>query len=201
MPVAFATNAMYILARNGMIQSNNRVVAEKLIPLLHQKKDYLHGEGVAQAVYALEQAENYDQETWALLKEKIEAKDFNYIVVKNDRRGVLNFETHSGTEHLVQGDNDQFTNDLFYSGKLFIFNLTLFICFLDKLNFYELYNSVKAVNERAPELQLGSTIEALEKRYANLLDENELYLTLSQEKYAPKFLLEDENNPIKEAAQ
>ena len=101
MPVAFATNAMYILARNGMIQSNNRVVAEKLIPLLHQKKDYLHGEGVAQAVYALEQAENYDQETWALLKEKIEAKDFNYIVVKNDRRGLLNFETHSGTEHLV----------------------------------------------------------------------------------------------------
>lgn len=56
MPVAFATNALYILARNGMVASNDRVVADKLIPLLHEKKDYLHGEGVAQAVYALEQA-------------------------------------------------------------------------------------------------------------------------------------------------
>ena len=56
MPVAFATNALYILARNGMIESNDRVVAEKLIPLLHEKKDYLHGEGIAQSVYALEQA-------------------------------------------------------------------------------------------------------------------------------------------------
>ena len=47
MPVAFASNALYILARNGMVTSNDRVVADKLIPLLHEKKDYLHGEGVA----------------------------------------------------------------------------------------------------------------------------------------------------------
>ena len=37
MPVAFATNALYILARNGMLQSNDRVVADKLIPLIHEK--------------------------------------------------------------------------------------------------------------------------------------------------------------------
>ena len=54
MPVAFASNALYILARNGMIETNDRVVQDKLIPLLHEKKEYLHGEGVAQAVYALE---------------------------------------------------------------------------------------------------------------------------------------------------
>ena len=47
MPVAFASNALYILARNGMVRANDRVVEEKLIPLLHAKKDYLHGEGVA----------------------------------------------------------------------------------------------------------------------------------------------------------
>ena len=35
MPVAFATNALYVLARNGMAEANIRVVAEKLIPLLH----------------------------------------------------------------------------------------------------------------------------------------------------------------------
>ena len=37
MPVAFASNALYILARNGMVKANDRVVADKLIPLLHQK--------------------------------------------------------------------------------------------------------------------------------------------------------------------
>ena len=135
MPVAFATNALYILARNGMIASNDRVVAEKLIPLLHEKKDYLHGEGIAQAVYALEQAQNYDTETWALLKEKIEDKDFDYVVVKNSRMSVVSFETLSGSEHLFQAHNDQFTNDLFFS---------------DKINLFEMYNSIKAVSEAAP---------------------------------------------------
>ena len=88
-----------------------------MIPLLHQKKDYLHGEGVAQAVYALEQAQNYDEATWALLKEKIEAKDFDYIIVKNTRFSIMQYETHSGTEHLLQGHNDEFTNNVFYEGK------------------------------------------------------------------------------------
>ena len=100
MPVAFATNALYILARNGMLESNDRVVADKLIPLIHEKQEYLHGEGVAQAVYALEQSENYDPETWALLKEKIEDKDFDYIVLKKARMS-MNFETLSGTEHIA----------------------------------------------------------------------------------------------------
>ena len=135
MPVAFATNALYILARNGMIETNDRVVTEKLIPLIHEKKDYLHGEGLTQAVYALEQAQNYDAETWALLKEKIEHKDFDYVVVKNSRFSALQFETLSGTEHLMQAHNDEFTNDLFFA---------------DKLNLFELYNSVKAVSEAAP---------------------------------------------------
>ena len=94
----------------------------------------MHGESFAQAVYALEQSENYDPETWALLKEKMEDKDFDYIVLKSSRSS-MNFETLSGTEHLLQANNDQFTNDLFYS---------------DRLNLFELYNSVKAVNEAAP---------------------------------------------------
>ena len=174
MPVAFATNALYILARNGMIQSNDRVVADKLIPLLHEKKDYLHGEGLAQTVYALEQAQIYDTETWALLKEKIEHKDFDYVVVKNTRLSALDFETLSGSEHLMQAHNDEFTNDLFYA---------------DKLNLFELYNSIKTVSEAAPQLQLEATVESLERKYPHiLLEKNELYLTLNQDKYEPKFL-------------
>ena len=71
------------------------------------------------------------------MKEKIEAKDFDYVVVKASRWSAVQFETLSGREHILQAQNDEFTNDLFYS---------------DKLNLFELYNSIKAVNERAPQL-------------------------------------------------
>jgi len=105
-----------------------------------------------------------------LLKEKIESQDFDYVIVKNSRFSVFEFETHSGTEHLLQGHNDEFTNDLFYQ---------------DKLNLFELYNSVVAVDGAAPHLQLGPTIDSLRTRYESVLAENENYLSLSQAKYEP----------------
>ena len=105
----------------------------------------------------------------------MEDKDFDYIVLKSSRSS-MNFETLSGTEHLLQANNDQFTNDLFYS---------------DRLNLFELYNSVKAVNEAAPQLQLESTVANLEQKYATALEQNETYLTLNQDGYEPKFLLSE----------
>ena len=53
LPVAFATNTLYILARNNLLESSGDLVPTVLLPLIKQKQDYLHGEGVAQAVYAL----------------------------------------------------------------------------------------------------------------------------------------------------
>jgi len=47
------------------------------------------------------------------------------------------------------------------------------------LNLFELYNSVKAVNEKAPHLQLASTVQSLETKYAEVLTGNETYLELS----------------------
>lgn len=52
-----------------------------------------------------------------MLKEKIEDKDFDYVIVKNSRWSAIQFETLSGAEHLLQAENDSFTNELFYSGK------------------------------------------------------------------------------------
>ena len=72
-----------------------------------------------------------------MLKEKIEHKDFDYVVVKNSYFDLLNFQTLSGREHIMQAHNDEFTHDLFFE---------------DKLNLFELYNSVKAVSEAAPHL-------------------------------------------------
>ena len=61
--------------------------------------------------------------------------------------------------------------------------------FLDKLNFYELYNSVKIANEEAPQLGLESTLASLEERYSHLIESNDQYLSLNQNRFQPKFNL------------
>ena len=42
-------------------------------------------EGISQIVYALEQSDNWDSETWSILKKKIAEKDFDYEVLKASR--------------------------------------------------------------------------------------------------------------------
>lgn len=54
----------------------------------------------------------------------------------------------------MQAHNDEFTHDLFFEDKFILF---------------ELYNSVKAVSEAAPHLQLETTIESLEKKYPHIV--------------------------------
>jgi hypothetical protein len=53
------------------------------LPVLKQKIEYLHAEGVAQAVWALANAEIWDKDVWNGLKKLIASKDFNYTYVKN----------------------------------------------------------------------------------------------------------------------
>lgn len=58
MPVAFATNTLYVLERNG---GGSRDEYERvLLPILRKKLDWLHAEGVSQAVWALSNAEIWD---------------------------------------------------------------------------------------------------------------------------------------------
>ena len=45
---------MYILSRNSLLQSGQRLIEDRLLPIIKEKHEYLHGEGVAQTVYALE---------------------------------------------------------------------------------------------------------------------------------------------------
>lgn len=66
LPAAFASNALYILERNGL---GSRDIYERvLIPILKKKIDFLHAEGVAQVVYVLANNQIWDAELWAKLK-------------------------------------------------------------------------------------------------------------------------------------
>lgn len=58
LPVAFASNALYILERNG--GGNREYYDNILLPILRKKSEYLHAEGVAQTVWALANAEIWD---------------------------------------------------------------------------------------------------------------------------------------------
>ena len=97
LPVAFASNALYVLERNG--QSNSEAYENVLLPLLKKKIEYLHSEGVAQTVWALSNAGIWDSELWEGLKKQIMSKSFDYVVVKNERWTTGLFITHNGGEH------------------------------------------------------------------------------------------------------
>jgi len=73
-PVAFATNAMYVLAReDGTSQLSREIIEGTLLPVVKAKAAYLHGEGLAQVAYALNHYQIWDEEAWALLREHIPA--------------------------------------------------------------------------------------------------------------------------------
>lgn len=57
-PIAFATNALYVLERNG---GGSHEDYEKLIlPILRKKIENIHFEGAAQVAWALSNAGIYD---------------------------------------------------------------------------------------------------------------------------------------------
>lgn len=66
---------MYALERNG--GGDKKFYEELLLPILKSKMEYLHAEGVSQAVWALSHSNNYDQELWEGLKKLVMEKNFN----------------------------------------------------------------------------------------------------------------------------
>ena len=111
--MAFASNSLYILERNnaGNHDCYNRVI----VPVLKAKADYLHAEGVAQAVWGLASAQIWDKELWAKFNDLIiNHKDYDYKVVKNKRWSTICFETLNRKEHFFESELTAFTNDLFF---------------------------------------------------------------------------------------
>lgn len=85
LPVAFASNALYVISRNGLLEGSGSLVNDQLIPILKQKKDWLHAEGVSHTVHALTAAKNWDPEIWSTINDKISKKEFEYEIVKSAR--------------------------------------------------------------------------------------------------------------------
>jgi hypothetical protein len=75
LPVAFASNALYVLERNDARSPD--VYDSVLIPIITNKIDYLHIEGVGQAVWSLAQAGKFDNhDLWNKLADRVTQKEF-----------------------------------------------------------------------------------------------------------------------------
>lgn len=171
-PVAFATNAMYVLAReDGQSQLSRDIIEQQLIPVVKAKADYLHGEGLSQIAYALNEYQIWDEDVWSLLKERIPAHSYDYIVVKNISWSLNFFSTHSGAEHFGQRDVNSFGNQLFFKGKSIFSSYDHNVC-LDNLNVFEMFNALDSANKAQPQLGLGETVAHVSDKYSSILFEN-----------------------------
>ena len=114
-PVAFATNSLYVLERNGGLDREAYLSA--LLPILRAKAENLHAEGLAQAVWALSNAGVYEQDLWDTLKKQVLEKNFDYEYVKNERWSTGFYVTHSGSEHFMESELTDMARELYFQGK------------------------------------------------------------------------------------
>jgi hypothetical protein len=75
-----------------------------LLPIIREKAEYLHAEGVSQTVWALSNAGVYDKDLWDILKKAILEKPFDYEYVKNSRWSAAFYIPQKGNEHFMQGE-------------------------------------------------------------------------------------------------
>lgn len=134
-----------------MSTTSREIIEGTLLPIVKAKSANLHGEGIAQLAYALNEYQIWDEEAWSLVKELAPAHEFNYTVVRNWRWGLNSFHVHTGYEHFFQADVNQFGQSLFYG---------------DQLNLFELFNAVSSANTAKPSLGLDGTVSHLNDAYA-----------------------------------
>ena len=82
---------------------------------------------MAQAIWALSNAQIWDADVWGALKKLAVEKNFDVEYVSNSRWSIVNFTRHTGNEHFFQNELTPFANQLFFQ---------------DKVNLFELYNAL-----------------------------------------------------------
>lgn len=162
-PVSFASTSMYLMARASI--SCPDTFRDILIPILTEKSDYLHAEGVAHAVWALSQAEVWDAAVWEILNKLALEKDFSWKTVKNPRWSVTLYAEHNNKEHFLQGELTEFASELFYQEKTALF---------------ELHQGYKRAAEKCPERGFAKIVGELEAKYPALKRNADLFAQIHE---------------------
>jgi len=166
LPVAFATNSLYVLEKHGLGGLARESYAKLLIPIIKAKADNLHSEGVAQAVWALANAGLVeDSELWAALKKAALDKNWAQVIVKNERYSATLFRTIGNSEHFFESELNEFADQLFFK---------------DHMNLFEAYNGFRRAHNINPSFGLDEVVKSFESRYGDmLLKRNEAYLEIA----------------------
>ena len=99
---------------------SQQIIKEMLLPILNSKSQYLHAEGICQAVYGLAEAEIHDAETWNTLQAAIQEHDFDYQIVSNVQWNPSQFVRVLIDAHDHEEEFGEFCDSLFYKSKFYI---------------------------------------------------------------------------------
>lgn len=91
-------------------------------------------------------------------------KDFNPLIIKNERWSTSLYTTLNGTEHFFESELSEFADQLFFK---------------DQINLFEVYNGLKKAHSLNKELHLDEAIKHLEAHYGDQLTrKNDQYLEI-----------------------
>eukprot|EP00343_Euplotes_focardii_P002476 CAMPEP_0205806778 /NCGR_PEP_ID=MMETSP0205-20121125/10415_1 /ASSEMBLY_ACC=CAM_ASM_000278 /TAXON_ID=36767 /ORGANISM="Euplotes focardii, Strain TN1" /LENGTH=271 /DNA_ID=CAMNT_0053080163 /DNA_START=113 /DNA_END=926 /DNA_ORIENTATION=- len=103
-PVSFAANALYALEKNGL--RNEKMYRKVLYPILKNKAEYLHAEGIAGAIWAISQSQSAKGDLVLELLKNYEEKKFgtDIVYVNNTKFSNETFVSAEGT-HGIEFDS------------------------------------------------------------------------------------------------
>jgi hypothetical protein len=97
-PVAFATNSIYLMARHGVVCHDT--IKKQLFPVIKQKIDCIHNEGIAHLAWGLSRAEIWDQDMWNIIIDEALKRDFNIKVVQHKMWSATSYVDATKDQHV-----------------------------------------------------------------------------------------------------
>lgn len=112
-PVSFAANALYALEKNGL--RNEKMYESILYPILRNKAQYLHSEGLAGAIWALGQVQSTDADLIVRILDSYNHKKFGTDVVYVNNAALSNesFVSADGSHGMEFDSTKEFSNMYF----------------------------------------------------------------------------------------
>lgn len=116
-PVAFASNALYALEKNGL--RNEEIYQKVLFPILKKKAQYLHADGLAGAIWVLGQFNSGDGELVNELLKHYEDKKFgtDVVFVSNAKLSSEAFTTADGV-HGMEFESTKEYRDMYFKDHI-----------------------------------------------------------------------------------
>lgn len=149
---------MYTLQRYGRAKPAH--FKNVFIPILKEKGEYLHAEGVATAIWALSKAQQWDKETWKILLAHVEDRDFNYNYVKTQRWNIEDIIENGTNEHFFEKSYDDFIHGSY---------------FRDDINLLEIHEGLKHAVKVNPTLEFEHALKMVEERYDDRIRHHEKF--------------------------